>query len=215
MKVGILGSGIVGKTLAKGFKKHGHEVMIGTRNVEKLADWLTNDGSGINAGDFAQVAAFGELLVLAIRGENALSALALVGNENLAGKTVIDTTNPIDGQRSPVNGVLHFTTTLDHSLMEELQKNYPQVRFVKAFNSIGSAYMVDPNFKEKPTMFICGNSDDAKSTVNSVLNQFGWEICDMGKAEAARAIEPLCMLWCIRGFNEGKWNHGFKLLVND
>jgi predicted dinucleotide-binding enzyme len=112
-----------------------------------------------------------------------------------------------------VNGVLSFFTTLDDSLMERLQREFTGVRFVKAFNSVGNACMVNPKFKEgKPTMFICGNDDDAKRVVVGILDQFGWEIADMGKAEAARAIEPLCMLWCIPGFIRNEWMHAFKLL---
>ena len=135
------------------------------------------------------------------------------GAANLVGKTVIDATNPI-ADASPSNGVLKFFTNLDESLMERLQREFAGAHLVKAFNSVGNTCMVNPQFKGgKPTMFICGNDDAAKKVVTGVLDQFGWEIADMGKAEAARAIEPLCMLWCIRGFLRNEWVHAFKLLT--
>jgi predicted dinucleotide-binding enzyme len=97
--------------------------------------------------------------------------------------------------------------------MELLQREAPEARFVKAFNSVGSAFMVNPQFEGgRPTMFICGNDEAAKKTVSTVLDQFGWETADMGKVEASRAIEPLCMLWCIPGFLHNEWTHAFKLL---
>jgi hypothetical protein len=109
--------------------------------------------------------------------------------------------------------VLKFFTSLDESLMEKLQKEFVEARLVKAFNSVGNARMVDPRFAGgKPTMFICGNDDSAKKTVAGIVEQLGWEAADMGKAEAARAIEPLCMLWCIPGFLQNQWTHAFKLL---
>ncbi|MGB7220713.1 MAG: NAD(P)-binding domain-containing protein [Vicinamibacterales bacterium] len=211
MKVGILGSGAVAQLLAAGFLKHGHAAMLGTRQPAKLADWAAKNPKA-TMGSFADAAAFGELLVLAVKGTVAAEALHAAGPANLAGKTVIDAANPI-ADAPPVNGVLKYFTTLDDSLMERLQREFPAARFVKAFNSVGSAFMVNPQFKDgKPTMFICGNDEAAKKTVNGILDQFGWETADMGKAEAARAIEPLCILWCIPGFLRQEWTHAFKLL---
>lgn len=211
MKVGVLGSGTVGQTLAAGFAKHGHEVIIGTREVDKLAKW-SRDNPKIRVADFAETAAFGDLIVLAVKGNVGVGALRAAGPQNLARKTVIDVTNPI-ADAPPTNGVLKFFTNLDESSMEQLQRQFPDVRFVKAFNSVGAARMVNPSFKAgKPTMFICGNDDSAKKTVAQIVDQFGWETEDMGKAEAARAIEPLCMLWCIPGFLRNQWTHAFKLL---
>lgn len=214
MKIGILGSGAVAKTLGAGFLQHGHEVMVGTRDVSKLAQW--NVGKAANprgsTGSFADAAAFGEVLVLAVKGSVAAEVCRLAGAGNLAGKPVLDTTNPIvDG--GPDKGVLKFFTTLEDSLMERLQKEFPEARFVKAFNSVGAGRMVDPDFGGiRPTMFICGNDEAAKATAMKILDQFGWEIADMGGVEAARAIEPLCILWCIPGFRENQWTHAFKLL---
>jgi hypothetical protein len=211
MKIGVLGSGDVAKTLASGFLKHGHEVMMGTRTAAKLADWAKNNPKG-QVGSFADAAKFAELAVLAVKGTAAADALRAAGGANFAGKTVVDTTNPI-ADASPVNGVLKFFSSLDGSLMERLQREFAAARFVKAFNSVGHACMVNPQFKGgKPTMFICGNDEASKKAVSGILDQFGWETADMGKAEAARAIEPLCMLWCIPGFLRNDWVHAFKLL---
>ena len=211
MKVGIIGSGEVAKALAAGFMEHGHVVMLGTRNPSKLEDWDWKNRGGI-VGNIADTARFGEILVLAVKGTAAEEALRAAGITNLAGKTIIDVTNPIK-ESPPENGVLHFFTSLEESLMERLQRAAPGARFVKAFNSVGHPHMVQPKFKGgKPTMFICGNDDAAKKTVTGILDQFGWETADMGKAEAARAIEPLCMLWCIPGFLRNDWSHAFKML---
>jgi 8-hydroxy-5-deazaflavin:NADPH oxidoreductase len=211
-KIGILGSGIVGQTLANGFLKYGYEVMIGTGDVTKLAEWKTNAGGKASVGSFSDAAMFGDLVVLAVKGTAALEGIKKAGAAYLAGKTVIDTTNPI-ADAPAVNGVLKFFTGLDESLMEMLQKTNPEIHFVKAFNSVGNSFMVNPQFPGgKPTMFICGNDDAAKADVTAILDLFGWEIEDMGKAEGARAIEPLCMLWCIPGMLRNQWTHAFKLL---
>ena len=212
MKIGILGSGDVAKALAGGFLKSGHEVMLGTRTTGKLADWAQKNPRA-RTGSFADAAQFGDMAVLAIKGTAASEAVRAADPANLAGKTVMDVTNPI-ADAPPVNGVIKFFTTLDEALMERLQKEFPEVRFVKAFNSVGNAFMVNPQFKSgKPTMFICGNDDAAKKTVAGIVDQFGWEVSDMGKAEAARAIEPLCMLWCIPGFLRNDWAHAFKMVT--
>jgi len=214
MKIGILGSGEVARTLAGGFLQHGHDVKLGTRDSGKLAAWATQNPRAA-VGGFDEAAAFGELLVLAVKGTAVPAVLSAAGATNLAGKPVIDTTNPI-ADAPPSNGVLRFITNLDQSLMERSQHDFPDVRFVKAFNSVGSVRMVDPQFAEgRPTMFICGNNQAAKQTVGKILDQFGWETADMGGAEAARAIEPLCMLWCIPGFLRNEWTHAFKLLRSD
>ena len=211
-KIGILGSSVVGQTLASGFIKYGHQVMIGSREPAKLADWKSKAGPSAVTGTFAEAARFGELLVLAVRGEVADSVVKMAGPENFEGKTVIDTTNPI-ATAPPDNGVLKYFTNANESLMERLQKQVPAANFVKAFNSIGNAYMVNPSFPGgKPTMFICGNDAKAKAEVTAILDQFGHETEDMGKVEAARAIEPLCILWCIPGFLRNQWTHAFKLL---
>jgi 8-hydroxy-5-deazaflavin:NADPH oxidoreductase len=214
MNVGILGSGDVAKTLAGGFMAHGHQVMLGTRDAAKFASFLA-EHRGARAGSLAETAKFGDLVVLAVKGAVALDVLKAAGAANLTGKAVIDATNPI-ADAPPDKGVLRYFTSLDQSLMERLQAAFPAAHFVKAFNSVGNALMVNPQFKGgKPTMFICGNDEKAKETVRGILDQFGWETADMGAVESARAIEPLCMLWCIPGFIRNDWNHAFKLLRHD
>jgi len=212
MKIGILGSGDVAKALAAGFLKHGHDVKLGTRAPDKLADWVKQNPKAGTAS-FSDAAKFGEVVVVAVKGTAAKDALRAATAANLAGKVVIDACNPI-ADEPPTNGVFKYFTNLDESLMEQLQREFKGARFVKAFNSVGSTCMVNPQFTGgKPTMFICGNDDPAKKVVSQILDQFGWEIADMGKAEAARAIEPLCMLWCIPGFIRNDWVHAFKLLT--
>ncbi len=131
---------------------------------------------------------------------------------NLTNKTVIDTTNPI-AEAPPSHGVLRYFTTMEESLMERLQNVAPKAKFVKAFNCVGNLFMINPSFPGgKPTMFICGNDNDAKKEVAIILEQFGWESADFGFAESARAIEPLCILWCIPGMIRNEWQHAFKLL---
>jgi 8-hydroxy-5-deazaflavin:NADPH oxidoreductase len=210
-KVGVLGSAVVGQTLAGGFKKHGYDVRIGSRSPQKLADFSAR--SGIQAGTSREVAAWAEVVVLAVKGTAAEEAVREADAANLNGKLVIDTTNPIANE-PPEDGVLKFFTSPNDSLMERLQKTFPEAKFVKAFNSVGSALMVNPQFPHgRPTMFYCGNDADAKNVVAKIVDQFGWDGADMGTARAARAIEPLCQLWCIRGLRENAWtNHAFALL---
>lgn len=201
---------MVAKVLAEGFLKHGYEVLVGTRDVSKLEDWRQKSGAGL--GTFADAASFGEILVLAVKGSVADKALDLAGAPHLEGKTIIDATNPI-ADAPPVNGVLQFYTDLNHSLMEKLQSAFPGAHFVKAFNSVGNALMVNPDLGGiRPTMFICGNEETAKQEVTAILEVFGWESEDLGKVEAARAIEPLCILWCIPGFLRNDWRHAYKVL---
>jgi hypothetical protein len=210
-KVGVLGSGKVGDVLANGFLKHGYEVMRGSRDPAKLASWKSG-ASGGATGTLAEAVKFGDIVVLAVKGTAAEETVKQIGAAALAGKVVIDATNPIS-DAPPTNGVLHYFTSLEQSLMERLQKLAPDARFVKAFNSVGNAFMVDPDFGGiKPTMFICGNDASAKSRVQEVLGKFGWDVEDIGGVEGARAIEPLCILWCAPGFNRGQWSHAYKVL---
>ncbi len=211
-KIGVFGSGAVGESLSNGFLKHGYSVMRGSRDPSKLEEWKTKAGEHARTGTFAETAAFGELLVLAVKGSAAVEVLNLAGKEAIAGKTIIDTTNPLaDG--GPEKGVLKVTTNSNDSLMEHIQKAFPEANFVKAFSSVGNAVMVNPNYGGTlPSMFICGDDAKAKSEVTKHLTEFGWETEDMGPALAARAIEPLCILWCIPGFAANQWTHAFKLL---
>lgn len=211
-KVAVLGSGIVGQVLADGFLKHGYSVMRATREPSKLAAWQSDAGPKATVGTFAEAAKFGEVIVLAVKGTAAEQAVELAGHQALAGKTVIDATNPI-ADEPPVNGVLKFFTGPNESLLERLARRAPDAHFVKAFSSVGSVWMVNPDFGGvRPTMFICGDNAAAKKQVEGILDTFGWETEDMGSVEAARAIEPLCMLWCIPGLQNNRWTHAFKLL---
>ncbi|MCE9572734.1 MAG: NAD(P)-binding domain-containing protein [Deltaproteobacteria bacterium] len=210
--IAILGSGAVGDTLANGFLKHGYTVTRGTREPAKLAGWHAGAGARAHVGTFADAAAAGEIIVLAVKGSAALEALAAAGHGNLAGKTILDATNPI-ADAPPDHGVLRFFTNLDDSLMERLQRAVPAAHFVKAFSSVGNAWMVNPDFGGvRPSMFICGDDAGAKAEATAILDQFGWDTEDMGASVAARAIEPLCMLWCIPGMTGRGWNHAFKVL---
>lgn len=210
MKVGILGSGDVAKALGKGFLATGHEVMLGSRDAGKVKGW--SDHEKASAGTFAETAAFGDVVVVAVKGTVAVEAVKLAGVDTLAGKTVIDATNPI-ADAPPVNGVLQYFTGPNESLMERLQATAPAAHFVKAFSCVGNAFMFQPAFQGgPPTMFICGNDDGAKARTREILTQFGWEAEDIGKVEGARAIEPLCQLWCAPGFLRNQWSHAFKLI---
>ena len=210
--VAILGNGVVGVAVAKGFAEQGYRVIFGTRDTAgaKTAEALAAV-PGATAASFAGAAKAADLAFVALPWNGVQEGLELAGARNLAGKLVIDATNPI-ADAPPVNGVLKFYTTLDDSQMERLQREFAAAHFVKAFNSAGAAQMVNPKYATRPTMFICGNDAAAKTTVEGFLVAFGWETADMGGAEAARAIEPLCMLWCIPGFLGNEWTHAFKLL---
>ncbi|HTT62492.1 MAG TPA: NAD(P)-binding domain-containing protein [Bryobacteraceae bacterium] len=215
MKIGVLGSGTVGQVLAAGFLKHGHAVMLGTRDPQKpeAQKWLKENAGG-RVGTFRETAAFAELAVLATLGRVAENAIELAGPENLAGKTLIDATNPL-ADAPPIDGVLPFTTGPNESLGEKVQAKAPESRVVKAFNSVGSARMINPHYAQgTPTMFLCGDSAEAKAQVSEIIRQFGWEPFDCGGIRAARALEPLCMLWCIPGFLRGQWTHAFKVLTH-
>jgi len=214
MKIGILGSGDVGRILGTAFIREGYEVMLGTRDIQKkgVVQWLA-DNPGAAAGSFEEAAKYGELIVFAMSGDAAETVIRMAGVKNLDGKVIIDATNPIDHTLPPVNGVLPFFTTMDESLMERLQKLAPGAKLVKAFNSVGNPFMYKPDFGgQQASMFICGNDDEAKQTVTGILTAFGWETEDMGKANAAGVLESLCILWCIPGFLRNQWSHAFKLL---
>lgn len=214
MQIGILGSGTVGKTLATGFLKHGHRVMLGTRNPQKpdVQQWLAAT-PGASAGTFEQTAIFGEMVVLATLGRAAEEAIKLSGIGHLAGKIVMDTTNPI-AEGAPQGGILSYFTGPNESLGEKIQVLAPEAHVVKAFNSVGAGKMINPSYNEgKPTMFYCGDNARAKETVSGLIRQLGWEPYDCGGIIASRAIEPLCILWCSRGFQHNQWDHAFALLT--
>jgi predicted dinucleotide-binding enzyme len=213
-RVGVLGSGEVGRRLAAGFCSRGHDVMIGSRDPGKpeLREWLAGDGAGVEAGTFAQAATHGELLVLAVLGNAAEEAIADAGPESFSGKVVIDAMNPLDfsGGFPP-----KLSIAGEDSLGERVQRALPDAKVVKAFNTIGNPYFVDPSFRDgQPTMLIAGEDEDAKRTVVDLLADFGWpDTVDLGGIEASRELEAICIAWVKIGGARGSWDHGFKLLV--
>jgi len=183
-------------------------VRIGSREGNKLADFTKEHG--IKEGTFADVATHGDVVVLCVAGRVAEDLVKGIAS-SLAGKIVIDATNPISG--APVNGILPYFTSPNESLMERIQRAVPRAQFVKAFSCVGNSLMVNPTFEGgRATMFIAGNDSAAKVTVTSILDQFGWDTEDIGTAEGARAIEPLCQLWCAPGFLRNDWAHAFKVV---
>ncbi|HET9992638.1 MAG TPA: NAD(P)-binding domain-containing protein [Kofleriaceae bacterium] len=209
-KVAILGSGPVGTTLSDGFLAHGHTVMRGSREPAKLDAWKQAAKGEASTGTFQAAAAWGEVVVTALKGTAAEAVVKSCAAE-LAGKLVMDTTNPI-AEAPPQNGVLLYFTQQNDSLMEHLQKAAPQAHFVKAWSCVGGAMMVNPKLPATPTMFICGNDAGAKARAAEILKQFGYDALDMGGVEGARPIEALCQLWCIPGFMRNDWMHAFKML---
>jgi 8-hydroxy-5-deazaflavin:NADPH oxidoreductase len=213
-RVGVLGTGDVGRRLAAGFSSRGHEVMIGSRDPGKpeLREWLSADGAGVQAGTFAQAAAHGELLVLAVLGNAADAVIADAGAENFSGKVVIDAMNPLDfsGGFPP-----KLSISGEDSLGEHMQRALPDAKIVKAFNTIGNPYFVQPRFTNgQPTMLIAGDDEGAKATVREVLGEFGWsDVVDIGGIEGSRELEAICIAWVKIGGLRGAWDHGFKLLV--
>lgn len=213
-QVGVLGSGEVGQRLAAGLATRGHSVVIGSRNPGKpeLHEWLSTHGAGVEPGTFAEAAAHGELLVLAVLGDAAEEAIAEADHGNFSGKVVIDTMNPLDfsGGFPP-----KLSITGEDSLGERVQRALPDAKVVKAFNTIGSPYFVDPSFSEgQPTMLIAGDDEDAKRTVGDVLADFGWaDVVDLGGIEGSRELEAICIAWVKIGGRRGAWDHGFKLLI--
>lgn len=210
-KIGVIGSGKVGEVLGDGFLAHGHAVMRGTREPAKLAGWKAGAKGDASVGTVAEAAKWGEIIVLAVKGTGAEQAIADAGPANLAGKLVIDATNPI-ADVPPNNGALTYFTGANESLIQRLQSRAPQAKFVKAWNSVGSAVMVNPKLGTTPSMFICGNDAGAKQEASEILATFGFEAVDVGGVELGHAIEALCILWCAPGFLRNDWVHAFKYL---
>ena len=209
VKVGVLGSGDVGKSFARAFAALGHEVMIGSRSPEKLSDFVAGAGAGIRGGTFEETAKFGDLLVLATLGNAAQSAIEMAGKSNFDNKVLIDTTNPLDFSA----GAPRLSVGFNDSLGEQVQRLLPNARVVKAFNTVGNAHMVNPDFPDgPPTMFLAGNDDESKRLVSQVCEQFGWDVSDLGGIESSRYLEPMCMAWVVHGIRSQSWNHAFKLL---
>jgi predicted dinucleotide-binding enzyme len=213
MKVGILGTGNVGQTLGNGFAALGHDVKMGSRDSrnEKMKQWVAEAGPRASSGVFADAAAFGEVVVLATLWGGTENAIQQAGPKNCAGKVVLDTTNPLVFKpNSPPSLALGHTD----SGGEQVQRWLPDARVVKVFNIVGNAHMVNPSFPGgPPDMFIGGNDDGAKEVVTDICKAFGWPgTVDLGGIEAARLLEPMCILWVLYGIRTGGWNHAFKML---
>jgi predicted dinucleotide-binding enzyme len=210
VKVGVLGSGDVGRVLAAGFISLGHEVKVGSRDPEKLREWANAAGDRASLGSFADAARFGDILVIATLGTATLDVIRVAGLEAFEGKVVVDTTNPLDFSKGMPPTL--FVGTTD-SLGEQMQRLIPRARVVKAFNTVGNAHMVNPQFPGgPPDMFLCGNDDDAKKIVTQICQHWGWGVVDIGGIDASRYLEPMCLTWVLHGVRSGSWNHAFKLL---
>lgn len=212
--IAILGTGDVAKTLARGLIGLGHSVMLAGRDAastaERLADFVAE--TGVRTGSYADAAAFGQAAFLAVKGTAAEATLRAAGPA-LAGKLVIDATNPI-ADEAPEHGVLRYFTARNESLGERLQAAFPDVKLVKAFNTVGAAFFVRPAFAEGPgSMFLAGNDADAKAAVEALIRAWGWQPYDVGRIEGARVTEPLCQLWCLPGFLRNDWAHAFKVIA--
>ena len=210
MKIGVIGSGGVGQTIANGLLALQHHVKIGTRDPAKLAEWVKTRGIRASVGSFEDAADFGEIVVLATLWSGTKAALDLAKPAKLKDKIVIDVTNPFvfSHEAAPTLAV-----GLTDSGGEQVQRWLPQSRVVKTLNTVGNAYMFQPEFPHgPPTMFYCGNDDEAKYQVARILNDFGWESVNVGNIEAARLLEPMALLWVTLGIQTGKWSYAFKLL---
>jgi 8-hydroxy-5-deazaflavin:NADPH oxidoreductase len=208
IRVGILGSGDVGKALAIGFAGLGHDVMIGSRDPEKLREWA-NGRERVSTGTFEETARFGDVIVLATLGVATEEAIRLAGIDAFRNKVVIDTTNPLDFS----TGMPRLTIGHTDSLGEVVQRLIPEARVVKAFNTVGNALMVKPQLPGgPPDMFLCGNDDGAKKTVSQICDAFGWGVIDLGGIEGSRYLEPMCLTWVLHGIRSGSWGHAFKML---
>lgn len=212
MKIAILGSGDVGQVLGTGFAHADHQVKMGSRNPqqERVQSWVKRIGPSASAGTFAEAAAFCEAAVLATLWAATQDVIRLAGPKNLAGKLVIDATNPLDFSQGmpPILAVGHTD-----SAGERVQRWLPESHVVKAFNTVGNPHMISPQFPGgPPDMFICGNDAGAKKTVTAFLETFGWSVIDLGGIEASRLLEPLALLWITYFFQTNNGNHAFKLL---
>ncbi len=213
MKVGILGTGDVGRALGRGFVTLGHEVRLGARsaNHEKALEWVGEMGERASQGAFAEAAAFGDLVVFATLGVANPDVVKAIGPETVAGKVVIDATNPLDFSKG-------FPPDLaikgNDSGGETLQRLIPEAKVIKAFNIVGNALMFRPELPGgPPDMYIAGNDADAKAKVAALLNEFGWPtVVDFGGIAASRWLEAMCIAWVIIGAATGNWRQAFKML---
>jgi predicted dinucleotide-binding enzyme len=211
-RVGVIGSGQVGRALAAGFAARGHEVTIGTREPaenDDLQAWAAQH-ERIAIGTFAAAAEAGEIVVLATRGTAVEQAIQTAGPQRFAGKVVIDATNPLDFSGGGPGLAVGHTD----SGGEIVQRALPDARVVKAFNTVNSGLMFDPQLLDGPhPMFIAGNDEGAKAIVAEILDDFGWKAFDVGGIERSRELESLVILWVAIGQRRGAWDHAFTLVT--
>jgi 8-hydroxy-5-deazaflavin:NADPH oxidoreductase len=209
LKIGVLGSGPAGQTLAAGFLDKAHPVMISSREPAKLDGWLRNAGQAGQVGTFAEAAQFGEVVVLSVLGRAAEEVIRLAGVDNFTDKIVIDASDPLDFS-SGRPGL--FVGTTD-SLGERIQRLIPNANVVKGLNVVQADVMINPSLTgDEPDMFIAGENDEAKQTVSQLLAEFGWPVIDMGGIESARWLEALSLAWVVYSHRTGKTHHAFKLV---
>lgn len=212
MKIGILGSGEVGCALAEGLGRHGHQVMLGTRDPkqERIQEWTR--ATGAPAGTLDETAAFGELLILATPWSGTENAIQLAGSRNFAGKILIDVTNPLAfGSGAPTLALGHTD-----SGGEQVQRWLPEAKVVKCFNIVGSTLMIDPKLPGgPPDMFYCGDDEGARKSVGDLVRSVGWDAIDLGGIASSRYLEPMAMAWVVHGFRTNTWSHAYKLLKGE
>ena len=213
-KIGVLGTGDVGRVLGAGFAGAGHEAMIGSRepNSDKLKEWVgKTEGKG-KTGTFADAVKFGDVVVLACLGTAVEDVVKAAGGADaFAGKVVIDATNPL---KFTPNAPPSLFVGGDDSLGERVQRWLPKAKVVKAFNTVGNAHMVKPSFPGgDPDFLHAGNDKDAKEAVVALAKDLGWKsFVDLGGIDGSRALEEMCIAWVRHGILTGGWNHAFKLL---
>jgi predicted dinucleotide-binding enzyme len=209
MNIGILGSGDVAKALAKGFLARGDRVTLGTREASKLEEWRRSAGDRAAVGSFEEAAKHGEWIVLATLGTAVEDAIAQAGPEHFAGKIVIDATNPLRFDQGRAD--LAYTSP---SNGERIARAIPDARVVKAFNTVGNALMVHPQFHgPRGVMFVAGNDNNAKREVVKLCEEWGWQASDAGSIEASVYLEAMCIVWVRYAMQTGAWNHAFTFVT--
>ena len=195
MKIGILGTGMVGAALGRKFTQLGHQVKMGSRtaNNEAAAKWVKASGSNASQGTFSDAASFGELVFICLNGAVFLEVVKGLNAKDLSGKVLVDVSNPLDFSRG-MPPSLSISNT--NSLGEEVQKAVPSAKVVKTLNIVNCDVMIDPAKGGNPTMLLCGNDAEAKKKVTALLNSLGWrDIIDLGDITRSRGMEMLVPLW--------------------
>lgn len=210
MRIGILGSGVVGQQLGLGFIKSGHDVKIGTREAGKLAEWLKGAGSKASVGSAKDAAEFGEIIVLATKWDGVEAVISTAGKENFKNKIVIDVTNPLKFETAGQAPTLALA--FPESAGKQVQTWLPDSKVVKCFNIINAYYMANAAQFDHPDMFIAGNDAEAKKAVSGIASVWGWDVHDTGKIDQSYILESFAMLWIVYGFSNNHWTHIFKMI---